>query len=238
MTAVSASITRDDLLMLRKAIFKTRESKESFEESPIDFIIESTNIDPQHFNEVLGVLTDTPKGLRCLTLDYAISLRLKDLEIVSEDDPTPVPHGPIPIPLIGVNVFAIYNALIIGNVAAYHQIGAGILALTAAVATKVVSYQGSGDIDVEGVRALPLPSCRYHHDYLSGTLHRKLVEQGFGDARERLYLRRIISDYLNETQQCCPPDAPIRIENGEIGLTFRLYEDGTLFILSGSMSEE
>lgn len=234
-TAV-ASVSRNDLLDLRKAVLKTRESKEQFEEAPADFLHSCSDLDLRQYGGLIEALCETPKGLRCLTLDYAISMRLKDFDVTAED-PTPTPQGPVPIPLVGVNVLAVYNAVVIGNVAAYHQVGAGIAVLAAAVATKVAKFRGSGDLDVVGERALPLPGCHFEEQYLSGSLHRKLQEQGFGEARERLYLREMIAETIEKSQAEWKPNIPMKVKNGSEEVTFCLSDSGALSILDGVESE-
>ena len=234
MNSVIVSASRNQLLDLRKAVLNTRESKEKFEESPADFLANCSDLDLQQYESLVRALSDTPKGLRCLTLDYAISMRLKDFDITSAGEPEPSPQGPIPIPFIGVNVLAVYNAVVMGNVAAYHQVGAGIAVFAAAVAVKVAKYSGSGDIDIIGERALPLPDCNFGQQYLMGSLHRKLQNQGFGEARERLYIRKMIEENLDLSQTDWAVNVPIKVEDGTTELTFCFSDTGALLILDGS----
>lgn len=237
MNSIVVSASRDQLLDLRKAVLKTRESKERFEESPADFLTDSTDLDLSHCTSLISALCETPKGLRCLTLDYAISLRLRDYAITSEGEAEPSPQGPVPIPLVGVNVLAVYNAVVIGNVAAYHQVGAGVAVAAAAVAVKVATYTGSGSIDVIGDRAVPLPDCHFDERYLMGSLHRKLLNCGFGEARERLYIRKIIAENLEQSETDYTPNVPIKVSNGSAEVTFCLSDTGSLLVLDGSEIE-
>lgn len=237
MKSAVISTSQDQLFALRREVLKTRESKERFEESPESFLSACLGPNSEQYDRLITVMRDTPKGLRCLTLDYAISMRLKDFEIIMEDDPEPVPHGPIPIPFVGFNVLAAYNAIVIGNVAAYHQVGAGILVVAAAVATKVAKFNGLGDIDVVGERAIPLPECHFHKEYLAGSLHRKLQDNGFGEARERLYIREIIAKGTNCSVEDFAPNTPLKAKDDLAEVTFCISDDGSLLVLNGIDSE-
>lgn len=63
------------------------------------FLLRSATPDLQQYESLVRALSDAPKGLRCLKRDYAINMRLKDIDITSAGAPEPSPQVSIPIPL-------------------------------------------------------------------------------------------------------------------------------------------
>lgn len=141
----------EDLLLLRRNIVEDVKIAERFEQAPNEFLDilrhdlnicvgENTTFD------IYDTIIESPKGLRSVNLDFCIGILCPALSDLDTEDPVPEPRGPVPLPFIGFNVIAAYNALVLGNAVAYHEAFAGLFAAVGAVTVKTIKYTGAIDV--------------------------------------------------------------------------------------------
>lgn len=181
---------RNDFAELHSKLVKNRDLMNSFEESPDGFLNRlkgslllktSSGYDV----DVCDIVATAPLGTRFLTLDYCFSA------IMAEgDNPEIDPR----VVLAGANVVAIYNAGVMGNAIAYHDVFLGVELAIGAVATKVASTWGAYDRPLEGVKiSQKFANVELSPQYLESDLHAFLKSSGVGLTREKMLIQSAFS---------------------------------------------
>ena len=190
--------TVQQLTEMRHKLTENKALAERFEQTPKEMLEQIDNEIQINLHEgrtidLIQSIVEAPAGTRLLTLDYCLGLIQSNGTAKDPDDP-PAPTGPIPIPVVGVNVAAIYNAAVIGNAVAYHDVGAGIEVVAGAVAIRVKSAIGMADTPLANVnqRRRTVQKIKLSRSYLAGTTHQHFEHNNIGESRERMILRRLI----------------------------------------------
>ena len=135
--------------------------------------------------DLLKSVLKAPVGTRFLTFDYCLSM------IAAEgDDPGIDPH----VAIAAANVVAIYNAGVIGNAVAYHDVLLGAEVAAGAVAVKVTSTWGQYDSPVlNTLSEQPLTAIELSPSCLEGELHAFFSNSGMGESREKMIIHSAVS---------------------------------------------
>lgn len=154
--------------------------------------------------KIAEVLDQTPAGIRLVILDYILS-SVENMR-ASDDDPEIEPKGVLAV----VNLAAVFNLAALQNLAVYHQVGAVLWVGAAAAISKVAKFKGSGsfpdlDDDLNTVRH----SIAFIKRYLNGTWHKFLQKRGYGPSREKMAVRRLLS----QAEEPVPEGSRLRCES-------------------------
>ncbi len=173
---------------LRLGLIQSEDLMDQFEKNPQSVFAEVyasglNDEDSECMDNLSKAISETPAGVRFLTYDYLISM------ITAEgDDPEITPYGPIPIPIAAANIAAIYNAIVIGNAALYHDVGGGVELLAGAVWTTFQYQWGTLEQPAPVGKCAPRYSLELSDPYLEGNLHAYLKANGLGDSREKMLI--------------------------------------------------
>lgn len=181
---------RDDLVRLHSILVQDGELIEAFEKDPYDSLGCLSNDALYEAAsgckiDVFRSVSEAPLGTRFLTLEYCLST----IE-AAEGDPGADPQ----VVAAAANVIAIYNAGVIGNAVAYHDVLLGAELAAAAVAVKRVSTWGQYSTPITNKQyQQPLTSIELSAPYLESNLHTFFEENGVGESREKMLIQSAIS---------------------------------------------
>lgn len=184
----SPKINPADLVSIHSRLTSDQSLMDSFEKNPGIFLgdrglaVISNTADGQPVT-LLESIEDAPQGTRFLTFDYLVST------ILAEDGDGDGPAIEPRVFALGVNVLAIYNAGVIGNAVAYHDVLAGSEIFYGAVVWETAAYTGKAGFTPEDVQKRPNPkTIQLSNSYFESNLHSYLESKGLGVSRERMLL--------------------------------------------------
>lgn len=182
---------------------------------------------PTSLIELLG---DSPKGIRFVTLDRLVQM-MKTQN--SGGDPEVTPY----VLFAGANAIAIYNAIIVGNIGGYHEVIINVY-FGANVAV-VQESAGKGTVSTSELKneICAIPNVELEDSYFESELHSYLREQKFGESREKMLLRKILS----ENSHCHSEDGCVSLKyvfHGKNIIVKYRIDNGVYHVLAGSLNTE